>query len=203
MAKTFNLTRRIRDIKSSLSDAWENFQENDSIATIKSYLPPLNFITIHYAYFIVTCLITSVIFWGSSSPSRSIAYVDSLFLVISAMTEAGLNTVNLSQMTTFQQVILWFLIVIGSAIWVSIGTVLTRKRVFERRFESVVKSMRERRRSVSRGRGGREEGMEREQSVVRMLQETRSMFLFILLLEYRAYIMEDFHFSTSLQTYPP
>ncbi|KAH8669599.1 cation transport protein-domain-containing protein [Tricladium varicosporioides] len=172
MVKTFNLTRRIRDLRASLSDAWENFQENDSIAKIKPYLPPLNFITIHYAYFILTCLITSLIFWGSSSPSRSISYEDSLFLVISAMTEAGLNTVNLSQMTTFQQVILWFLIVIGSAIWVSIGTVLTRKKIFEKRFESVVVSMRERR-SASRGGGGKGEGMGREPSVVRMLQETR------------------------------
>ena len=58
---------------------------------IRPFLPPLNFITIHYAYFIVVPLVASVVFWGSSDPSFSISYVDSLFLVISAMTEAGLN----------------------------------------------------------------------------------------------------------------
>ena len=58
---------------------------------IRPFLPPLNFITIHYTYFIVVPLIASVVFWGSSNPSFSISYVDSLFLVISAMTEAGLN----------------------------------------------------------------------------------------------------------------
>ncbi|KAI1500177.1 cation transport protein-domain-containing protein [Biscogniauxia marginata] len=116
-------------------------------STMRNYrffLPPLNFITIHYAYFIAVPLVASLVFWGSSDPGHSISYVDSLFLVTSAMTEAGLNTVNLSQMTTWQQVLLWLLIIVGSSIWVSIWTVLVRKHAFERRFEEVVKKERER-----------------------------------------------------------
>ncbi|KAI1383980.1 TrkH-domain-containing protein [Hypoxylon trugodes] len=112
---------------------------------LRSLLPPLNFITIHYTYFIIVPLISSVIFWGSSDPKFSISYVDSLFLVTSAMTEAGLNTVNLSQMTTWQQVLLWLLIIIGSSIWVSIWTVLVRKHAFEVRFEEIVRKERKRR----------------------------------------------------------
>lgn len=131
-------------------DRVEDLLDNERVQKIRSYLPPLNFITIHYAYFIIVCLVASVIFWGSSNPSRSIGYTDSLFLVVSAMTEAGLNTVNLSQMTTFQQIILWLLIVIGSSIFVSISTVLTRKRVFEQRFEHVVKLQKEARRTHRR-----------------------------------------------------
>ncbi|KAI0473571.1 TrkH-domain-containing protein [Xylariaceae sp. FL0804] len=111
---------------------------------LRKYLPPLNFITIHYAYFILVSLVTSLVFWGSSNPRFSISYVDSLFLVVSAMTEAGLNTVNLSQMTTWQQILLWILIAIGSSIWVSIWTVLVRKHTFEVRFEEIVKKERER-----------------------------------------------------------
>ncbi|KAI0160587.1 TrkH-domain-containing protein [Xylariaceae sp. FL1272] len=110
----------------------------------RSFLPPLNFITVHYAYFIVVSLLTSLVFWGSSNPKFSISYVDSLFLVISAMTEAGLNTVNLSQMTAWQQVLLWLLIIVGSSIWVSIWTILVRKHAFERRFQEIVKRERER-----------------------------------------------------------
>ncbi|KAI0890967.1 TrkH-domain-containing protein [Annulohypoxylon nitens] len=113
--------------------------------TLRSILPPLNFITLHYAYFIIVPLISSLIFWGSSNPKFSISYVDSLFLVTSAMTEAGLNTVNLSQMTTWQQVLLWLLIIIGSSIWVSIWTVLVRKHAFEVRFEEIVRKERKRR----------------------------------------------------------
>ncbi|KAK4124236.1 TrkH-domain-containing protein [Parathielavia appendiculata] len=113
-----------------------------------TWLPPLNFIIIHYAYFIIICLAMSLVFWGSSNPAQTISYTDSLFLVVSAMTEAGLNTVNLSRMTTWQQVILFLLIIFGSSVWVSIWTVVARKHVFEKRFEDIVRA--ERRRRASR-----------------------------------------------------
>jgi hypothetical protein len=138
-----SLKIRLRDLKDGLKAI-------DLYQCIKSRLPPLNFITIHYAYFIITCMIASLIFWGSSNPARSISYTDSLFLVVSAMSEAGLNTVNLSQMTTFQQVILWLLILIGSSIFVSIGTVMARKNAFERRFKDLVKLQKEQRRGYRR-----------------------------------------------------
>lgn len=119
---------------------------------ISIHLPPLNFITLHYTYFIGVCLFSSLIFWGSSTPPRSISYIDSLFLVVSAMTEAGLNTVNLSQMNTFQQFILFLLILLGSAIWVSIAVVHVRRKAFERRFKSIVEEERQRRRNRSTSR---------------------------------------------------
>lgn len=58
------------------------------VRAVRGYLPPLNFITIHYAYFIGTCLVSAVIFWGASTPARSVSFNDSLFLVVSAMTLA-------------------------------------------------------------------------------------------------------------------
>ncbi|EFQ30904.1 cation transporter [Colletotrichum graminicola] len=134
---------------------------------LRSFLPPLNFITLHYAYFIGTTLLASVIFYVSSSPHGSIGYVDSLFLVVSAMTEAGLNTVNLSEMTVWQQVMLWLLIIVGSSVWVSIWTVLARKHVFEKSLREVVQASDEERDrqhgrlpifngrdAASRGKGG-------------------------------------------------
>ncbi|KAM3433878.1 hypothetical protein MY4824_005742 [Beauveria thailandica] len=93
-----------------------------------------NFITIHYCYFVFVCLISSAIFWATSNPHGHISYVDSLFVVVSAMTEAGLNTVNLSTMTTWQQTMLFLLIMFGSTIWVSTCTVVARKHVFYQRF---------------------------------------------------------------------
>ncbi|KAK1636381.1 cation transporter [Colletotrichum phormii] len=117
--------------------------ENSSTNGLQSFLPPLNFITLHYAYFIGTTLLASAIFYASSNPHGSISYVDSLFLVISAMTEAGLNTVNLSEMTVWQQVLLWLLIIIGSSVWVSIWTVVARKHVFEKSLRGVVRTQNE------------------------------------------------------------
>lgn len=95
-------------------------------------------------------MVTSLIFWGSSDPAFSIGYADSLFLTVSAMTEAGLNTVNLSQMTTWQQILLWLLILFGGAIWVSIWTVAFRLDAFEKHFQDIVKTERERRERARR-----------------------------------------------------
>ncbi|KAH8881654.1 TrkH-domain-containing protein [Thozetella sp. PMI_491] len=128
----------------------DKYSQLDHVFTILArLLPPLNFITIHYVYFIVVCLVSSAIFWGSSNPARSISYTDSLFLVVSAMTEAGLNTVNLSEMTTWQQILLFLLITFGGSIWVSIWTVLARKHAFEQRFRDIVRAERLRRLSRS------------------------------------------------------
>lgn len=61
---------------------------------IMAVLPPCNFLTLHYVYFIATCLVTSIIFYLTSTPWKSVSYVDSIFLCVSAMTGAGLNTVS-------------------------------------------------------------------------------------------------------------
>ncbi|RSL74756.1 hypothetical protein CEP53_000052 [Fusarium sp. AF-6] len=110
------------------------------------FLSRLSFLPSHYAYFIIVCLIASLIFWGSS---HTLSYVDSLFLVVSAMTSAGLTTVNLSQATTGQQVLLFLLIIFGSRIWVSICIVYSRKRRFHKRFDDIVREARMRRRDPS------------------------------------------------------
>src|SRR4051812_14114179 len=87
-----------------------------NLEAVQAHLPRVRFLTLHYAYFIVVCLISSVIFWVSSTPFRSVSYVDSLFFTVSAMTLAGLNTVNLSTLNTFQQTLLFVLIMLGSAV---------------------------------------------------------------------------------------
>jgi len=56
---------------------------------VQPCLSQISFIHLHYMYFCTTCLLASVIFWGSSTPPRSVAFIDSLFLCVSAMSEAG------------------------------------------------------------------------------------------------------------------
>lgn len=60
-------------------------------------------------------------------------------------TLAGLNTVNLSEINTWQQIILFFLIMLGSAILVSLAVVEVRRKAFERRFETIYEEKRKRR----------------------------------------------------------
>ncbi|KAK5171315.1 uncharacterized protein LTR77_004459 [Saxophila tyrrhenica] len=136
---------------------------NKPLRFIRQQLPERNFITIHYSYFILTCLLSAVLFWGSSTPFRSVSFTDSLFLTVSAMTLAGLNTVNLSTLNTFQQFLLFVLIMLGSAIFVSAFVVHVRKRAFDEKF----KIIKERERRSRRGRvktwaNGRLRGRSRE-----------------------------------------
>ncbi|KAK7900205.1 hypothetical protein LTR67_003951 [Exophiala xenobiotica] len=60
------------------------------------------------------------------------------------MTEAGLNTINLSELNTWQQVMLFLLIIAGSAIFVSIAILHVRKRAFEKKFAELAERRRRR-----------------------------------------------------------
>jgi hypothetical protein len=62
------------------------------------HIKHISFIAWHYIYFLSITLVASLIFWGSSTPARSVRYIDAYFLSVSAMTEAGLNTINLSEL---------------------------------------------------------------------------------------------------------
>ena len=68
------------------------------------------------------------------------------------MTLAGLNTINLSELNTFQQFILFLLIMLGSAILVSSAVVHVRKKAFERKFKHVIERERARRKAEKDGR---------------------------------------------------
>ncbi len=120
---------------------------------VRPYLPPVNYITLHYAYFTGTTIVATLIFWGASAPAYSIGWWDSMFMVMSAITATGLNTVNLSQLTTFQQVELCILMMIGSQVLISYVTIEFRKHIFKKRFEDIVRMERERRKKKVSGIG--------------------------------------------------
>jgi hypothetical protein len=104
---------------------------------VRLHLPRPTFLLFHWTYFIATCLVSSIIFWHFSTPHGNVSYVDSLFLVVAAMTQAGLNTINLSSLNTFQQCLLFFHIICGNPIFVSAFVVHVRKRAFHTRFKKV------------------------------------------------------------------
>ncbi|KAL4936841.1 hypothetical protein BDV06DRAFT_85111 [Aspergillus oleicola] len=105
---------------------------------VSALLPPFNFLTLHYAYFIGVSLISSLMFWGTSTdPPKSVSYTDSLFMCVSAMTGAGLNTVEASTLSTIQQVIMFVLLMMGHAILISITVLHVRKRAFKHKFKGI------------------------------------------------------------------
>lgn len=124
------------------------------INALRPWLPSVNYITVHYAYFILGTLLFSLIFWASSQPLHGVSFADSLFMVTSAFTNTGLNSVDISDLTTWQQVLLWLLLILGSPITVSFVTVVVRRHAFKRRFEMIVQNerdMQRRRSSASHG----------------------------------------------------
>ncbi|KAI6381445.1 hypothetical protein MCOR25_001141 [Pyricularia grisea] len=126
-----------------LQDRWAGI-----CRAIKPYLPPVNFITVHHAYFIFIGLIVSAIFFALADREefKTLSFVDSWFLIMSAFTGSGLNTVNLSELVVAQQAILFVMMVIGSPVLVSLFTIWFRVRIFEKRFDRIVEAERERRR---------------------------------------------------------
>lgn len=64
---------------------------------------------------IFTPLIFSAILYGSDGRVH-ISYIDALFNSVSALTVCGLTTVDLSGLTNFQQVVLFFLMCIGNPV---------------------------------------------------------------------------------------
>ncbi|GAA5922294.1 uncharacterized protein JCM15063_003250 [Sporobolomyces koalae] len=100
----------------------------------------LNFYRIHLLVFIFLPLIASAIFYASNGPlpKNQIAYVDALFLCTSAMTVTGLNSVELGRLTTWQQVILFILMTLGSTSFVSIIVIMVRRQFFRNKFDYMV-----------------------------------------------------------------
>ncbi|KAI9822840.1 MAG: hypothetical protein M1826_000368 [Phylliscum demangeonii] len=114
---------------------------------INEYIAPVNFITLHYLYFIGVCLVASGIFWGAATPAGSISYPDALLHCVSAMTLAGLNTLLLSTFNSFQQALLFVLMVMGSAILVSAVVVHVRRKAFDVRFHTALQAQARRQRA--------------------------------------------------------
>lgn len=109
---------------------------------LRLHFPPsLNFYRLHLVYFVFTSLLASAIFYASNGENH-VSYTDSLFLCVSAMTISGLNTVNLSILTTWQQFILFFLMAIGGGVFISGVTVFVRLYFFGIKFKDVAKQLR-------------------------------------------------------------
>ena len=98
----------------------------------------LNFYRVHLLYFILTIIVSSGIFYGSSTSSFRIGYTDALFLCTSAMCNVGLNSVNMSSLTGVQQSILFVLMVMGDLTIVTISTVVVRRFYFSRKMSSLL-----------------------------------------------------------------
>ena len=92
----------------------------------------------------------SVIIYGGGT--NNLAYIDALFFASGANTQAGLNTVNVNNLNTFQQVMLYLLPMLTNPITINSFVVFLRLYWFEKRFQHIVKEARQRRGTLSRSK---------------------------------------------------
>lgn len=99
-----------------------------------------NFYRVHVIYFLLTIILSSVIMYGSGVNANSgdaealfkLRYIDAIFLCTSAMTATGLSTVNLSDITGFQQSILFLLVLLGNVTITAHATTWLRRHFFRK-----------------------------------------------------------------------
>ncbi len=101
-------------------------------------------------YILSLVLIGSVIIYGAGR--GNIAYIDALFFAGGASTQAGLNTIDLNTLNTFQQIICYLWPMMSNPITINSFVVFLRLYWFEKRFQHVVREARQKRGTISKSK---------------------------------------------------
>ncbi|KAF9872729.1 potassium ion transporter [Colletotrichum karsti] len=117
--------------------------------------PHFNFISAHYFWICGLTILGSILIYATAG--GQMAYIDALFFASGANTQAGLNTIDVNLLNTFQQICLYFFTMTSNPITIHSSVVFLRLYWFEKRFQTVVREARQRRntisKSMSRARG--------------------------------------------------
>lgn len=92
-----------------------------------------NFRAAHYTYILFMTFFTSVIVY----PITGFRYIDILFLMSGALTQAGLNTVNLNELRLSQQIIVYITATLTTPIFIHGLLLFIRLYWFERYFDNI------------------------------------------------------------------
>ncbi|KAI9781344.1 MAG: low affinity potassium transporter [Peltula sp. TS41687] len=125
-------------------DMWEWLMRRHLVSFSKSP----RFITIHYTYIIALTLFGSIVIFAIGGMS----YVDALFFSSGATTQSGLNTIDVNNITTGQQLVLYLIPMFTNPIFIHSSVVFVRLYMFERRFHHIVREARRLRHSKLRAR---------------------------------------------------
>lgn len=125
----------------------------------------LNFLYLHYLYIILFTLVGSIVIYGSEG--GSVRYIDCLFFSSGASTQSGLNTIDFNKMNTAAQVFMYFQGMLCNPIAINTFVVFVRLYWFEKRFQHVVRDLRNLRRTKSRTETTKDGDQDREEKGVR------------------------------------
>ncbi|XP_014557994.1 hypothetical protein COCVIDRAFT_95759 [Bipolaris victoriae FI3] len=95
--------------------------------------PPINFITLHYAYILIVGISSLVVVY----PYGNLRAIDSYFFGVSASTSTGLNPVDVKALKTYQQVWYYFTPIITNLGFINIIVVVVRLRWFHQKLKDI------------------------------------------------------------------
>jgi Trk-type K+ transport system membrane component len=120
-----------KQISQASTWAWNHLQ-----ALRPSFLskePHFNFITAHYFWVITWTIVGSILLFASAG--GNLAYIDALFFASGANTQAGLNTVDVNLLNTFQQVVILLMAMMSNPMTINTFVVFLRLYWFEKKFQ--------------------------------------------------------------------
>ncbi|KAK2003589.1 trk family potassium uptake protein [Colletotrichum falcatum] len=112
--------------------------------------PHFNFISAHYFWICSLTILGSVLIYATAG--GQMAYIDALFFSSGANTQAGLNTIDVNLLNTFQQICLYFFTMTSNPITIHSSVVFLRLYWFEKRFQGIVRDARLRRNTMSKSK---------------------------------------------------
>lgn len=95
-----------------------------------------SFIVVHYTYILFLIIICSIIIY----PQRKFPYIDALFFATGACTQGGLNTVDMTTLTLYQQIIIYLFCMVTTPIFIHGSLVVLRLYWFEKSFKDIKES---------------------------------------------------------------
>ncbi|KAM0334391.1 hypothetical protein ACHAQA_001417 [Verticillium albo-atrum] len=112
--------------------------------------PHFNFISAHYFWIVSLTILASVLMYATAG--GQLDYIDALFFASGANTQAGLNTVDVNLLNTFQQICIYIFTMTSNPIVIHSSVVFLRLYWFEKRFQNMVRDARARRVTMSKSR---------------------------------------------------
>lgn len=111
----------------------------DAVGFIENLIGPYlkyifpNFVSAHYFYIIFMTFLASVIIY----PHDDISYINALFISACAVTQAGLNPIDINSLMLYQQIVIYVFCTLTTPIFIHSFLAFLRLYWFERHFDNI------------------------------------------------------------------
>lgn len=135
-----------------------------SKALLRFWDTRIHFLQMHYLYILILILVFSGLYYCESGTNWN--YIDALFMATTGSTDTGLNTIAMSEMSTYHMVLLYLSAFFGSHVIISFYVVMVRRYYFSERFEEELKENQRRKDEYKRQKQSRTDPIRRRMSLL-------------------------------------